>query len=189
MLTGFRSTREKLLRAALTLVAREGFAAATTAAIADKAGVAEGTLYRHFASKDDLLIEAYRILKDEMAAAVGDAFDGEEPVDQRLARFWRGVYESYRADMDAFQFSQRFVQSELAKREGGEASQRFKALLTRLYEEGVAAKALKDVSPDLFVAMFLPTATSMLKEALAGREWSEAELDAAARAAVDAWRR
>ena len=90
MLTEFRSTREKLLRAALTLVAREGFPAATTAAIAETAGVAEGTLYRHFSSKDDLLIEAYRVMKAEMAAAVEEAFDMTAPVAARLARFWRG---------------------------------------------------------------------------------------------------
>ena len=54
------ATRSKLMQAAARIVSRDGMAAATTAAIAAEAGVAEGTLYRHFDSKDDLLIAAYR---------------------------------------------------------------------------------------------------------------------------------
>lgn len=189
MLTGFRSTRDKLLRAALTLVARDGFPAATTAAIAEAAGVAEGTLYRHFPSKDDLLIEAYRVLKSEMVAAVEDCFDPDQPTDQRLARFWRGVYESFRADPDAFLFSQRFSQSELAKREGGEASQRFKASLERLHAEGLARGLFKDMPVEMLITLFLSSCTGLLKDELEGRRWSEAELAAAAEAAVDTWRR
>src|SRR5262249_33888611 len=125
MLTGFGSTREKLLRAALILVARDGFPAATTAAIADAAGVAEGTLYRHFTSKDELLIEVYRAIKAEMLDTVREAEDDEACPEKRMIQFWRGIYDAYRADMDAFVFGSRFVESELAKREGGEAAERF----------------------------------------------------------------
>ncbi len=188
MLTGFRSSREKLLRAALALVARDGFAAATTAAIAEKAGLAEGTLYRHFPSKDDLLIEAYRVLKAEMSAAADECFDSAEPAGERLARIWRQIYEAYRADPEAFLFSQRFSQSELAKREGGEASQRFKAPLARLHAEAVSQGALRPASADLFITMFLAGISAMLREELAGATWTEADLAAAARSAADAWR-
>ena len=54
------STRQRLLRAGLELCAEDGFRAATTARIAERSGVAEGTIYRHFAGKDALLNEAYR---------------------------------------------------------------------------------------------------------------------------------
>jgi AcrR family transcriptional regulator len=64
--TAGAATRERLLRAAAGIVARDGMEAATTAAIAAEAGVAEGTLYRHFDSKDDLLIAAYRQMKQEV---------------------------------------------------------------------------------------------------------------------------
>src|SRR5436305_12635573 len=53
-------TRERLLRAARELIEDGGYAAASVAAIADRAGVAAGTLYRHFASKEDLFVELFR---------------------------------------------------------------------------------------------------------------------------------
>jgi AcrR family transcriptional regulator len=53
-------TRERLLRAAQELIEEGGYAAASVAAIAERAGVAAGTLYRHFASKEDLFVEVFR---------------------------------------------------------------------------------------------------------------------------------
>lgn len=44
----------RILRAALELFVERGIHATTTAAIAKRARTAEGTLYRHFKSKDDL---------------------------------------------------------------------------------------------------------------------------------------
>ncbi len=47
-------TQRKILAAALELFAERGFAATTTAAIAKQAGVAEKTIFAHFATKDRL---------------------------------------------------------------------------------------------------------------------------------------
>jgi AcrR family transcriptional regulator len=53
-----RSTREKLLAAALEVYAQGGAIAATSRRIAERAGVNEVTLFRHFGSKDALLEDA-----------------------------------------------------------------------------------------------------------------------------------
>jgi AcrR family transcriptional regulator len=53
------ATRQRLLRAGLELFTTIGFRATTTPEIAARAGVAEGTIYRHFSGKEDLLIAAY----------------------------------------------------------------------------------------------------------------------------------
>src|SRR5438105_6730162 len=53
-------TRQRLLRAAQELIEEGGYAAASVAAIAERAGVAAGTLYRHFPSKEQLFVELFR---------------------------------------------------------------------------------------------------------------------------------
>ena len=51
-------TRARLIEATLAVVAEQGYARASTRAIADAAGVAEGALYRHFPDKTSLLFAA-----------------------------------------------------------------------------------------------------------------------------------
>ena len=53
-------TRARLLAAAQELIEEGGYGAATVIAIADRAGVAAGTLYRHFSSKEELFVELFR---------------------------------------------------------------------------------------------------------------------------------
>ncbi len=50
-------TRQRILQAAQRLFARSGYDATTTRDLAQAAGVAEGTLFRHFANKKAILIE------------------------------------------------------------------------------------------------------------------------------------
>ncbi len=55
------ATREKLIEATVRLVREVGYARTTTRAIAQAAGVAEGTLYRHYPDKAGLFAEAIRV--------------------------------------------------------------------------------------------------------------------------------
>lgn len=47
--------QERVLRAAIEVIAERGFRAASTSEIARRAGVAEGTIFRHFKTKELLL--------------------------------------------------------------------------------------------------------------------------------------
>jgi AcrR family transcriptional regulator len=54
------ATRERIVAAALGKVASGGYASAGVQAVAAEAGVAVGTVYRHFPSKGDLFAEVFR---------------------------------------------------------------------------------------------------------------------------------
>lgn len=47
--------RQEILEAALKVFSEKGYKGATTAEIAHRAGIAEGTIFRHFATKKELL--------------------------------------------------------------------------------------------------------------------------------------
>jgi AcrR family transcriptional regulator len=68
-------TRERLLRAARAVIEEGGYSAATVAAIAERAGVASGTLYRHFSSKEELFVELFRAVCDREVEAMREAAD------------------------------------------------------------------------------------------------------------------
>ena len=71
------AARERIVRAATELVARGGYREAQVTAVAQRAGVATGSVYRHFPSKADLLTEVFRVASqrevDAVAAATAQA--------------------------------------------------------------------------------------------------------------------
>src|SRR4029079_8583746 len=88
------ATRRRLIAAALELFTTSGFRATTTPMLAERAGIAEGTIYRHFRGKDDLLTAAYRQVQDWAAAMVQDIeADRQLPVRDRLLGVGRRILE------------------------------------------------------------------------------------------------
>ncbi|WP_329388848.1 TetR/AcrR family transcriptional regulator [Streptomyces sp. NBC_01716] len=55
-----QATRQKLYDAAVTLIAEQGFSATTVDEIAERAGVAKGTVYYNFKNKNELFEELLR---------------------------------------------------------------------------------------------------------------------------------
>ncbi|WP_258025375.1 TetR/AcrR family transcriptional regulator [Streptomyces bambusae] len=77
--TGRRqATRQKLYEAAVTLIAEQGFSATTVDEIAERAGVAKGTVYYNFASKTELFEELLRHGVGLLTASLQAAADGTE---------------------------------------------------------------------------------------------------------------
>jgi len=66
-------TRERLVRAARELLERGGYSTASVMAIAERAGVSAGALYRHFPSKAELFVEVFRAAAEGELAAVNAA--------------------------------------------------------------------------------------------------------------------
>ncbi|EST21787.1 TetR/AcrR family transcriptional regulator [Streptomyces niveus] len=71
-----QATRQKLYEAAVTLIAEQGFSATTVDEIAERAGVAKGTVYYNFKSKTELFEELLRhgvgLLTASLQAAADD---------------------------------------------------------------------------------------------------------------------
>ncbi len=78
--------RARIVRAAHELIARGGYREASIAAVARRAGVATGSVYRHFASKAELFAEVFRSASGREVDAVAAAAAGASgPAPQRIA--------------------------------------------------------------------------------------------------------
>jgi AcrR family transcriptional regulator len=67
-----RARREQLLHATATLVAERGFHAVGIAEIGAAAGVSGSAIYRHFGSKEEMLVTVIERVVDELAAGARD---------------------------------------------------------------------------------------------------------------------
>ena len=160
-------TRERLLASAQQLIEHDGYAAASVIAIADRAGVAAGTLYRHFASKEELFVEVFRSVcareEEAMRAAAGRMPSGADSVlrlETVLATFaeralrnprlaWALMAEPVDPRVDAERLSYR---------------ERYAALIAETLREGITAGQL----PEQNVALTAAALVGGCGEALVG---------------------
>jgi len=79
--------RRAILEAALRVFAERGITHAPTSAISKAAGVAEGSLFTYFESKDELMGELYRELRQEFSRHLED-FPHDGDAKTRLRFIW-----------------------------------------------------------------------------------------------------
>ncbi|HEY9126865.1 MAG TPA: TetR/AcrR family transcriptional regulator [Acidobacteriaceae bacterium] len=80
--------RQAILDSAVRAIAQSGLGA-STAAIAKGAGIAEGTLFTYFATKDALFNELYGELKSATYRRINEEFPGEARLRDRARHIWR----------------------------------------------------------------------------------------------------
>lgn len=97
-------TKERIIQVAIGLFVRKGIAATTTKDIAAAAEIAEGTIYRHFPSKDALAAEAF--LDNYLPfAKILDAIQRRaEGPRRKVEAMVRHAYAAFDRDRDIFAF-------------------------------------------------------------------------------------
>ncbi len=81
--------RNSILSAAIEVFSGRGLGA-PTAAITSVAGIAEGSLFTYFKTKDELINALYRELKLELADSMMSGFPRKQSVRHRLEHVWNG---------------------------------------------------------------------------------------------------
>nr|WP_321362298.1 TetR/AcrR family transcriptional regulator [uncultured Hyphomonas sp.] len=98
-----RNARPKIERAALKLFVHEGVDAATTREIAEKAGVSEGALYRHYKGKDQLALSLFMETHNRLGQMMQVALSGDGSLEEKVHAAVRAYCEL--ADEDFLLFS------------------------------------------------------------------------------------
>ena len=162
-----RQTRERLARAALELFTTRGFHATTTPLIAQRAGVAEGTIYRHFPSKDDLLNEVFRAA----VRALADPLKGADPSWPCRARLdfvvdrWIGIATREPA-LVRLVFSTAFT--DLLDDKSRAAQRDLRGLIEQTIAAGKAAGAVRRGGAELWADVWLRLVLLLLERVAAG---------------------
>jgi len=171
IVTAFR-TRE-ILAAARQLLDQRGLEAMTMEEIAAAAGVAKGTLYLYFQSKDDLIqalitLVAENILKDLEAALQAPGLPSE-----KLRRVVSVLLDYLNRERLLFPiYARELLRGKRESREGfwrnyQELEERFVTLVTSLFAEGIAAGQFISANPRLltFLIRGLVRATGYYQQA------------------------
>ena len=165
-------------RALRDLVAERGFHGASMGAVAKHAGVAAGTAYVHYESKEELVYATYLEVKHQLSDAVLPQVDLEAAPEERFVQLWMAIYRHYREEPARAGFLAQLEASPFY----GEASKRLEGSGDRLIEEATRpdlVERLIDLPMDVIATLTLGIAVRLVA---AGIELSDGQLEAVAEA-------
>jgi AcrR family transcriptional regulator len=164
------ATRQRLLRAALELYTTVGFRATTTPAIAARAGVAEGTIYRHFSGKEHLLNEVYRNAQRWGATLVREPESNGHSVPERLDGIARRLLDAAARDPSLTRMLLRSRDEQHLDERSREASREFRDALQQVVAGGETAGVVRQGPPELWTDVWLAL-VAFAAERVGAREW------------------
>jgi len=104
MVTPRRNTKNQLIHAFIRLAAEKGASHATTSAIAREAGITEGAIYRHYASKEELRWAAYKHTVQSMASQKQHLVTSDQPIQERIYSWIELTFAYYDHQPEAFTY-------------------------------------------------------------------------------------
>jgi AcrR family transcriptional regulator len=132
-------------KATFTRVEQTGLSGLTMAAIAREAGLATGTLYVYFKSKEGLLVALYEEAKTAAAASLMQGDDPSAPFRSRFQRMWTHWLEHRLAYSAQMVFMEQYYNSPWFSEESRNLSARLFKDRNDLFEAAKAQQILKDV--------------------------------------------
>ncbi len=164
------ATRQRLLRAALELFTTNGFQATTTPEIAERAGVAEGTIYRHFPGKEQLLNEVYRAAHRWALGVIAEP-EGPHRSEEQLRRMGRRLLEGTERDPASARMVLFTRDDRHLDERSREAAREFRGALQQVVASGESDGAIRPGPAELWAAVWL-SVVSYAAERVAAREWT-----------------
>jgi AcrR family transcriptional regulator len=171
IVTAFRT--QEILAAARQLLEQRGLEAMTMEEIAAVAGVAKGTLYLYFQSKDDLIQALITLVGENILKDVEDALQAPGMPAEKLRRMVSVLLEYLNRERLLFPiYARELLRGKRETREGfwrnyQELEERFVTLVTSLFAEGIAAGQFISANPRLltFLIRGLVRATGYYQQA------------------------
>ncbi|MBX3250720.1 MAG: TetR/AcrR family transcriptional regulator [Myxococcales bacterium] len=177
--------RRRILRAALELFAARGFHGTAVPDVAEAAGVGPGTIYRFFASKEELVNVLFRETKARLGEALMLGDDPEAPARDRFLALWDRLFGFAEADPVAVHFLELQDHAPYLDAESRAVE---RGVLLPIVESVIAMQAQgalrRDLRPDVLIAFAWGGFIGLLKAQRAGYLRLDAEL---VRGAAETW--
>ncbi len=166
--------RSKILKAAMELIAENGFHGAPTAMIAAAAGVGAGTLYRYFVDKDALIVEVHKEVEARLHERLQQDYPSGKSIRHRLDHYFIGLMRFFISHPLEFKFLGQFYDSpygvelrrdKIFSKPSAEISVE---TIRSLLEQGASTGIIKNLPLVLLFALFIGPLTAAVRDHILG---------------------
>lgn len=145
--------RNEILAAAKRIFARKGYSATRIGDVAGEAGIANGTVYLYFSSREEILVAAFEEFEERLLARVHGILEGEGPALEKLRSGVRAVLGGLGADPDLSRVALDFWSAGAFEDGGpridfGRVYGRYRKVIGGLLEEGKREGSVRQDLPE-----------------------------------------
>ncbi|MBA2864372.1 TetR/AcrR family transcriptional regulator [Methanococcus maripaludis] len=174
MKANIEDKRKAVMDAALKLFTERGFQGTSTAQISKEAGVATGTLFHYFPTKEDLINNLYFEVKGGLSRAMVKDLESQVSFKDRLKKIWDNLVRWGLDNHDEFLFVGQFCNSPYISNFTREEVMKEYVFLHTLVEEGLNEGHIKELPSELVMAMFYQN-SRIVVEVISGYDSSKDE--------------
>ena len=165
------ATRRRLRTAALELFVEQGVVETTTRDLAKRAGIAEGTIYRHFESKDELVRDLFQDHYFRFGAEL-NRIQAETPggIDAKLRAMIEFMCRLYDEDPTLYRFLLLVQHAALPNIRSGPTNPAviFRGLVARAIEQGEIAEQDRALAASMLLGAIIQPALSLIYGSVTG---------------------
>lgn len=173
--TGVEDRRGAMIRAAYTVMARDGVHRVPLQQIATEAGVSKGLLIYHFSTKDGLVLATLEWVLEATEARIRRRLAESDDPARAISNVVDEVWSSPEANRDFFRFYLDGVEHQARSPEFDEFADRARAIMNTFYREvivsGLEAGVLDVEDPDVAATQMRAVIEGMFLQWLQTTDW------------------
>ncbi len=158
--------KEEILQTTLRLIVRQGFHATPMSQIIEQSGVAAGTIYHYFKSKEELIHSLYAQLKEEFGTVLKSTPQAGKKYKERFFSMWKNVHRFFIEEPDKFRFLEQYANSPLIDRDVRAANTRHYQSAYDFFAEGIEAGVFRSLPVELMASLVFGNIVSTVKTEL-----------------------
>ena len=174
---------DAILAAALSLFVERGYHGTAVPAIAERAGVAAGTIYHHFTSKEELVNAVFRMWKERIAREVHASFPVSAPPREQFRAMWNQLAQFALSNPEAYSFLEFHHHASYLDAANKALDAGLKQFAAAIVGQAQVAGIVKPLDPLLLMELVFGAFNGMMRAHFEGRVVLDAERIAAAEAA------
>jgi AcrR family transcriptional regulator len=156
--------RKAIFEATLKLVSRRGFHGTAMSMVAKKAKVSAGIIYHYFKSKDELIDELYKYLKQKSADTLLAKHDPNLSLIEQLRKSWDDLIRYHVDNPVESAFLDQYSKSPYYSMKVEEQVLKYFKVYTGLIEQGIKEKIIKDFPLMVYIAFSVDIASSIAQK-------------------------
>ncbi|CAL1520423.1 TetR/AcrR family transcriptional regulator [Chitinophaga sp. MM2321] len=154
----------EICRAVLSLVAKKGLSGITMSDISREAGIATGTLYVYYKSKDELINALFAACRENSVQVSFKGYNPQLPYKPGFKNIWLNIFRYRLQNFEEAVFLEQCYHSPYITADTREKAQQLAAPFYALIERGQAEQLIKKVEPGLLLTFMMGAMNELVRQ-------------------------